>query len=340
MAPEALSVNDPRVQHNFLQVDQNIKYHYIVASPQENPAAVVLLLHGWPDLAHGWRFQVPYLLSLGLRVVVPDMLGYGQTSAPDAPAAYSLRNMSDHLAQLIRAVSPDAPVVVGAHDWGAFLAWRLAMYHPDLVRAVFCFCIPFAPPQPAAVVPLEDFVEANPVFAYQLQNAGPEAEALAGQSPAHLRGFLNAMFGGTTPDGLPGFDPYVGLIADRLLEVGPSPLVSPEAMHHYVSEFSRNGLHGPMNWYRTRSINGEEELPLAKDASAFRFQIPAMLIMAGQDPALTPDLADGQEVFFAKGLKKGVIPKASHWILIHCPEESNRYIGEFVKDVLSQDYSS
>ncbi|KAM0816447.1 putative Alpha/Beta hydrolase protein [Seiridium cardinale] len=362
MAPEALLVNDPRIQHRLLQVDQNISYHYIVAEPQGTPAATVLLLHGWPDLAHGWRFQVPYLLSLGLRVVVPDMLGYGQTSAPDALGAYSLRNMSDHLAKLIRAVSPAAPVVVGAHDWGAFLAWRLAMYHLDLVRAIFCFCVPFEPPQSGPVLSLEDFVKANPVFAYQLQNAGPEAEALAGQSLTHLRGFLNAMFGGTTPDGLPGFDPEVGLIADRLLKVGPSPLVPPEVMDHYgmyfsreaglkslhmcvcvltnsllrgsVSEFSRNGLHGPMNWYRTRSINGEEELPLAKGAPAFRFPMPAMLVMAGQDPALTPDLADGQEVFFTKGLKTGVILEASHWILIHCPEEVNRYIGEFLKDVL------
>lgn len=104
-----------------------------------------------------------------------------------------------------------------------------------------------------------------------------------------------------------------------------------------MSEYSRNGLRGPMNWYRTRSINGEDELPLAKDASEFLFQVPAMLIMAGQDAALTPDLADGQEQFFAKGLKKGVIPEASHWILIHCPEECNRHIGEFLSELLGRD---
>jgi len=187
-----------------------------------------------PDLAHGWRFQVPYLLTLGCRVVIPDMLGYGQTSAPDSLAQYSMKNMSDQMMQLIRAVggSSSSPVVVGAHDWGAFLAWRLAMYHPELVRAVFCFCVPFTPPQPV-VLPLEDFVKKNPAFTYQLQNAGPEAEALASQSPAHLQGFLNAMFGGVTTDGLPGFDPYVGLIPENLLKVQRSPLVTPEVLKHY-----------------------------------------------------------------------------------------------------------
>jgi pimeloyl-ACP methyl ester carboxylesterase len=38
-----------------------------------------LQIHGWPDLAIGWRYQIPLLLSLGLRVVAPDMMGYGGT---------------------------------------------------------------------------------------------------------------------------------------------------------------------------------------------------------------------------------------------------------------------
>jgi soluble epoxide hydrolase/lipid-phosphate phosphatase len=197
-----------------------------------------------PDLAHGWRFQVPLLLSLGCQVVLPDMLGYGQTSAPDSPVHYSLKNTTNHLAQLIHAVggSSSSPVLVGAHDWGAMVAWRLVMYYPELVRAVFCFCVPFTPPQPT-VEPLEDFVKKNPVFTYQLQNAGSEAEALAGQTPAHLQGFLNAMFGGVTEDGLPGFDPYVGLIGERLLKVQGSPLVALEIRDHYGMQCSRSSAY-------------------------------------------------------------------------------------------------
>lgn len=89
-----------------------------------------------------------------------------------------------------------------------------------------------------------------------------------------------------------------------------------------------------MNWYRTRAINGEEELSLAKNGP-FRFEMPAMIVMAGQDPALTPDLADGQEQYFPKGLKKGLIPEASHWILIHFPDECNKFIGNFLEEVLN-----
>ena len=91
-----------------------------------------------------------------------------------------------------------------------------------------------------------------------------------------------------------------------------------------------------MNWYRTMSINSEEELPLLANMSGFKFQMPGMIVMAGEDPALPPVMLDGQEMFFASGLKKEVIPGASHWALIHFPEESNKYIEEFVKDVLGK----
>jgi len=179
----------------------------------------------------GWRFQVPYLLSLGLQVIVPDMLGYGQTSAPDAAEEYSLKKMSAHMARLIRTVT-DKPVILGGHDWGAFFAWRLAMYYPDLFCAIFCFSIPYFPPQ-SSIISLEDYVAQNPILQYQLQNASGEAEKLATQSPSHLRGFVNAMHGGVTPDGLPGFDPWVGVLGDRLPDIVRSPVFNPEIMEYY-----------------------------------------------------------------------------------------------------------
>ena len=184
----------------------------------------------------GWRFQVLYLLSLGLQVIVPDLLGYGQTSAPDAFAEYSLKKMSAHMALLVREVVPDPsthPVILGGHDWGAFLAWRLAIYHPDLFRGVFSFTIPFFPPV-QTVVTLEEFVQQNPIFGYQLQNANGEAEAIGGR---HLRGFLNTMHGGVSPEGS-AFDPFVGLIEERLSNVGPSPLMTAEIFEHYRTPLS------------------------------------------------------------------------------------------------------
>lgn len=39
----------------------------------------------------GWRYQVPHLLFLGLEVMVLDMLGYGQTSAPESLSEHTMK---------------------------------------------------------------------------------------------------------------------------------------------------------------------------------------------------------------------------------------------------------
>ena len=67
----------------------------------------------------GWRYQVPHLLSLGLQVIVPDMLGFGRTSAPESHEEYTAKNIAGHIATLIKEVT-DQPIILGGHDWGAW----------------------------------------------------------------------------------------------------------------------------------------------------------------------------------------------------------------------------
>ncbi|KAG4032565.1 hypothetical protein MFRU_006g00360 [Monilinia fructicola] len=332
MAIDSLIPNDARIEHRYSNIEDGITYHYLLAKPQGNALATVVLLHGWPDLAMGWRFQVPHLMSLGFQVVIPDMLGYGQTSSPSSPEEYSMKRMSGHIAHIIREVTTE-PIILGGHDWGAFLAWRTAIYYPNLIRGIFTFCIPFFPPQPR-VITLEEFVEQLPDFKYQLQLASPVAETLAGKSEATIRGFLCSLYGGVTSEGLPGFDVSTGVIGERLEKINSTPLMTSEILDHYVGEYSRNGLHGPMNWYRTMSINSKDELPLIERMPDFKFQVPGMIVMAGEDPALPPAMTAGQEKYFSVGLKKEVIPGASHWVLIHFPEEANKHIEDFVKELL------
>ncbi|KAK0738404.1 Alpha/Beta hydrolase protein [Schizothecium vesticola] len=181
--PDKLVPNDPRVTHHTVTLNGH-KWHYLLGTPPSSvpPAGTILLVHGHPDLAFGWRYQVPYLLSLNLRVIVPDMLGYGDTDAPEDPAEYSHRKICASLAALIRHVLPDPEenprVLLGGHDWGGAVVWKFAaLWHPEMVAGVFSVCTPYGPPQ-TEYGGLEALVERVPNFRYQLQLAGEELEEL------------------------------------------------------------------------------------------------------------------------------------------------------------------
>ncbi|KAK8065477.1 epoxide hydrolase 2 [Apiospora hydei] len=181
------------------------------------PRATILLVHGWPDLGMAWRYQVPYLAEkLRCRVIVPDMLGYGRTSAPADPAAYTLRNIAAQMRALVAHVlgTDKETVILGGHDWGGAAVWRIAMWCPDLVRAVFSLNVPFSPPL-RRLVEGEELVKRVPSFRYQLQLASPEAERIVDASPARLRAFINAIYGGTVVAGGGGGSPTTTSLSSR-----------------------------------------------------------------------------------------------------------------------------
>ncbi|KAI1212273.1 epoxide hydrolase [Annulohypoxylon truncatum] len=333
MSIDALVPNDPRVEHKFKSFG-DIKYYYVLAKPQGKPVATVLLAHGWPDLGFAWRFQVPYLTSLGLQVIVPDMLGYGQTSAPDSFDEYTMKKMTAHIAAIIKEVT-DQPVILGGHDWGGFFVWRMYAYYPELIRAIFSICVPYMPPSPVKIT-LEQLVEKMPNFRYQLQFASGEAENILNKTPENIRGLMNGLLGGRTPDGSTALRVEVGLIEENLQKISPATSVSKEVIDFYVQEHSRHGFRGPCNWYRTRTLNAEDDLELAKNPDP-RINVPAMLIMAEKDAALPPRLAQGQEKLFTAGLKSEVINDVGHWVMVEKPEETNKHIGDFVKSVLGDE---
>jgi pimeloyl-ACP methyl ester carboxylesterase len=95
----------------------------------------VLLIHGFPDSGRLWRHQVPYLVSQGYRVIVPDLRGFGRSEKPATVAAYSLRNSVADMTAILDQLDIAAAHVVG-HDWGAAVAWLMATLSPDRVRTL------------------------------------------------------------------------------------------------------------------------------------------------------------------------------------------------------------
>ncbi|KAF2762591.1 alpha/beta-hydrolase, partial [Pseudovirgaria hyperparasitica] len=111
-------------------------YSYI-SIPATTKPHTLLFLHGFPSHAPDFIHQITHFSNSGYGVLVPDLLGYGHTSAPTDVAAYTLKNMSAELAQLIRHATPTERRVVGVgHDFGATLLSRAVAYHPELFSAL------------------------------------------------------------------------------------------------------------------------------------------------------------------------------------------------------------
>jgi pimeloyl-ACP methyl ester carboxylesterase len=99
----------------------------------EGEGQPVLLLHGFPDSSQGWRHQVPALVEAGLRVIAPDLRGFGASDKPDKVEEYAIgRSVADMVA-LLDETGVERAHLVG-HDWGAGLAWSLAAFAPARVQ--------------------------------------------------------------------------------------------------------------------------------------------------------------------------------------------------------------
>src|ERR1700679_1267676 len=107
-------------------------------------APVVVLAHGFPELAYSWRHQIPALAEAGYHVLAPDQRGYGGSSRPDAVDAYDIHELTGDLVGLLDDVDAHPAVWIG-HHWGAAVAWNAPLLHPDRVAAVAALSVPVTP---------------------------------------------------------------------------------------------------------------------------------------------------------------------------------------------------
>ncbi|KAF2477393.1 alpha/beta-hydrolase [Lindgomyces ingoldianus] len=321
-------VSDPRIERKTAVLN-GFTYHYLYGVPPgEKLIATVFLIHGWPDLSLGWRYQIPLLLDMGFRIVAPDMMGYGGTDAPKVPPnpinLYGLKRASDDIAELARQLGAEK-IILGGHDWGGFVVWRAAQWHPELISHVFSVCTPYTAPQ-KEYLSLEDLVKsALPQFAYQIHLASGEVEKSV-NSEESVRQFLKGLYGGRGPNGEYAFDPHKGVLPENLSKIGNSKILNGKVLDYYVKEYSRHGIHSTLNWYRTRMVNWEEDLALQDKKT---ISIPTLFVQATYDSVLKPEMSKTMEAFLPN-LTRGEVA-ATHWALTQKPEEVNAILRNWLK---------
>jgi len=119
--PHYLEVHDPGLG--------NLRMHYV--DEGDPRAATVLILHGEPAWSFMFRRTIPVLADAGLRVVVPDLVGFGRSDKPASQSDYTYDSHVRWLAEFVTALGLRGAVLLG-HDWGGLLGLRLVTEIPGL----------------------------------------------------------------------------------------------------------------------------------------------------------------------------------------------------------------
>lgn len=264
---------------------------------------------------------------MGLRVIAPDMIGYGQTDAPiirsgEPYTPYSWKATADDMAALLSHLSIPRVILLG-HDWGGVVVSRIYLHYPSIVTHIVSVCTPYFQPV-SSYIPIETVVKSIPSFTYQIAFADPQTERDLGSREAISR-FFRSIHRGLGEGG-----PALQVTKDWVESLGDWPrgkLLTEKDLEYYVEMYSRNGLHGPLNWYKTRYVNSLGD----KDIQDPTINVPYLFVAATHDAALPPSLAKDQAQYIPNLTSREI--KATHWVMEEAPEELLVYLKEWFEQV-------
>lgn len=254
-------------------------------------AEAVLMIHGFPDSARLWRNQVPAVVDAGYRAIAPDVRGFGRSDKPEDVSAYQLSVLAADMVAVLDNAGVEAAHVVG-HDWGAAIAWYLAIASPERVRSLVALSV--GHPSAFLAAGFEQLEKSWYMLLFQFQ---PIAEQWLSENDWHnLRTWAR----------------YHGEI------------------DHWIDDLSRKGaLTAALAPYRANL--GPDRL-LAPPRSLPPVQTPVMGVWSSGDMALLEKQMVDSEKYLATEWRYENIDGASHWIPIDAPEPLNELLTNWIAD--------
>ena len=284
-----------RLHHDFV-TPAEFTLHTVQAGPQDG--ALAILLHGFPEYWYGWRNQIPALAQAGYRVMAPDQRGYNLSEKPRNIQAYNLDRLAEDVLGLIDAAGRDRAFVVG-HDWGAAVAWWIAIRYPQVVQKLVILNAPHP-------VVLRRYVKHN--------------------TKQKVRSWYIAFFQ------IPWLPEYLmrqirWQAARNMMSLSSRPDTFTEHdIERYVRAWSRpRAMSSMIDWYRAAARTRTARL------NDLHVRVPTRIIWGANDIALSRELAplslemcDKGDLFF--------LEEATHWVQHDEPERVNELILDFLQN--------
>jgi pimeloyl-ACP methyl ester carboxylesterase len=251
-----------------VDLSTGIGVNVAVAGPDAAPPAI--LLHGFPESHRTWRNVVP-LLSDSVRLIMPDLRGFGASDRPTDLAAYATETLIADIFAVADALAIDRFALIG-HDWGGAIAWAAALRGDPRIERLAIVNSP------------------HPLIFQKSLIEDPEQRAAS----QYINAFRNpAMEAGIARMGM---DAFFDKSFARHVDMSK---VSDSERQRYIADWSRpDALTAMFNWYRASQIvvppPGEDAaMPDWVARGVPRLKIPVRVIWGLEDKALLPIQLDG-----------------------------------------------
>jgi pimeloyl-ACP methyl ester carboxylesterase len=272
-----------------------VTLHVVQAGPEDGE--LVILLHGFPEFWYGWHKHIPALARAGFRVWAVDQRGYNLSEKPKGVEAYRLRALTDDIAGLVAASGRSQVYLVG-HDWGALVAWTVAIRYPKLLRKLIILNVP------------------HPGVFRQMLRTNPQQ-----MMRSIYAGFFQLPI---LPESLLMFGDGMGAARVLISTAKPGTFTDADIAQYTRAWQQPNAMTSMLNWYRA-AVQYSQDMPGLE-----RVSVPTLMIWGAQDPALVRanaqpsiDLCDnGRLVFFED---------ATHWVQHEKTDDVNRLMVEFLR---------
>lgn len=281
------------VSETYIETN-GVRLHVVHAGSPTAP--LVILLHGYPDFWYGWHHQINFLVQQGYRVWVPDQRGYNLSEKPRGVKAYRLDTLVQDILGLIDASGEQTVYLVG-HDWGAAVAWAVALSAPERLKKLVILNVPHLKVFMDTLRSSREQLRKSwyifffqipflPEFMLTRDNARSTKQALV--ASAHPATFTDA-----------DLDEYV------------RAWTQPDAMRSMI------------NWYRA-VLRYPPTLPENP-----RIHVPTLIIWGAKDVALTREMAQ-QSLELCDDGRLVLFDDATHWVQDDKPDEVNALLAEFL----------
>jgi epoxide hydrolase 4 len=275
---------------------EDVTLHVVVAGPKHGP--LVVLLHGFPECWYTWRSQIPRLVALGYRVVVPDQRGYGLSDKPGGLGSYSFDVLVEDVRQLVHEFDRGSATII-AHDWGGAVAWKLAMDRPEIVQKLVIMDAPH--PVAFARALKHDFAQVKRIWYMATFQLPLMPDAFLSFSPPWTAKFF---------------------FHDNAYQ---KDAFSPDDLAFMASNLAQPGAMTTMiDWYRAAVWHP------AKNPDVVIEQ-PTLLLWAENDVALGLGLTEGLSNW-VPNMQRVLVPECGHWVQNEQPQIVGEAIERFLTD--------